>query len=230
MFEYYRELEGSDQEKLKDVITQLLAQSFILERKYDKKKNRMVMNKDYYFCESHMEFLSQYFEVAGITLNENTELGSIFIQGNTTLGEKLPKLATIYLLLLKLLYDEKMASVSSSVNVVVTFGELNTKVGEFRLAKGLSSVSEVKRAFGVLKKYQMVEPLDSLDELSEHTRILVYPCINIVLMREDMVGLLESFAEEVEDEAEIEDASMELDVTESEETPSNEGEISYGEQ
>mgnify|MGYP004458862961 FL=1 len=207
MFEYYKELATSDQEKLKDVITQLLAQSFILERKYDRKKGRMVLNKDFYFCENHMEFLTQYFEVAGIRLQKNTELGSIYIQGNATLGEKLPKLATIYLLLLKLLYDEKMASVSSSVNVVVTFAELNTKVGEFRLVKGLSSLSEVKRAFGILKKYQMVEVLDSLDELSEQTRILVYPCINLVLLQEDMVGLLQSFSQE-EEEGELTDGEQ----------------------
>ena len=207
MFEYYKELATSDQEKLKDVITQLLAQSFILERKYDRKRGRMVLNKDFYFCENHMEFLTQYFEVAGIRLQKNMELGSIYIQGNATLGEKLPKLATIYLLLLKLLYDEKIASVSSSVNVVVTFAELNTKVGEFRLVKGLSSLSEVKRAFGILKKYQMVEVLDSLDELSEQTRILVYPCINLVLLQEDMVGLLQSFSQE-EEEGELTDGEQ----------------------
>ena len=51
MFEYYKELATTDQEKLKDVITQLLAQSFILERKYDRKKGRVVLNKDFYFCE-----------------------------------------------------------------------------------------------------------------------------------------------------------------------------------
>ena len=207
MFEYYKELATTDQEKLKDVITQLLAQSFILERKYDRKKGRMVLNKDFYFCENHMEFLTQYFEVAVIRMQKNTELGSIYIQGNATLGEKLPKLSTIYLLLLKLLYDEKMASVSSSVNVVVTFAELNTKVGEFRLVKGLSSLSEVKRAFGILKKYQMVEVLDSLDELSEQTRILVYPCINLVLLQEDMVGLLQSFSQE-EEEGELTDGEQ----------------------
>ena len=91
--------------------------------------------------------------------------------------------------------------------MVVTFAELNTKVGEFRLVKGLSSLSEVKRAFGILKKYQMVEVLDSLDELSEQTRILVYPCINLVLLQEDMVGLLQSFSQE-EEEGELTDGEQ----------------------
>lgn len=50
-----------------------------------------------------------------------------------------------------------MAAVSSSVNVITTFGELNGKAGEFRLIKGPSSMTEIKRAFAILKKYQMVE-------------------------------------------------------------------------
>ena len=33
---------------------------------------------------------------------------------------------------------------------------------------------------------QMVELMDALDELGENTRIIIYPCINLVLMREDV--------------------------------------------
>ena len=96
--------------------------------------------------------------------------------------------------LLKLIYDEQMAAVSSSVNIVTTFGELNGKVGEFRLAKSLSSLTEIKRALALLKKYQMIELIDMLEELNEHTRIIIYPCINLVLMREDILKLLNSFS------------------------------------
>lgn len=135
MLEIYEQLTQEEQEKLQDVIRQLYRQTFLLERKYDKKAGRMIANKDFYFCDKHMEFLTAYFAVAGVRLNQNTELGTIWLQGEATMGERLPKLATIYLLLLKLIYDEQMAAVSSSVNIVTTFGELNGKVGEFRLAK-----------------------------------------------------------------------------------------------
>ena len=127
----------------------------------------------------------------------DTELGIIYLEGTDGIGEKLPKLATIYLLLLKLIYDEKMAAVSSSVNVITTFGELNGKAGEFRLIKGPSSMTEIKKAFAILKKYQMVEFLDVFEEQLENTRIMIYPCINLVLMREDVNGLLGSFSDEV---------------------------------
>ena len=48
----------------------------------------------------------------------------------------------------------------------------------------------------ILKKYQMIEPLDALEELNEGTRILIYPCINLLLMREDIRKLLAVFGEE----------------------------------
>ena len=59
-----------------------------------------------------------YFQIAGITLCENVHLGLIYIQDEMVWGEKLPRLATIYILLLKLIYDEQMASVSSSSQIV----------------------------------------------------------------------------------------------------------------
>lgn len=196
MLEYISRLSNADQERMQSVLSQLYRQTFLLERKYDKRAGRLVLNHDYDFCEQHMEFLKDYLDVAGILIERNTELGAIYIQGQTLLGERLPKLATIYLLLLKLIYDEQMAAVSSSVNIVTTFGALSARAGEFRLTRSLSSVSEIRRALAILKKYQMIEPLDALEELNEGTRILIYPCINLLLMREDIRKLLAVFGEE----------------------------------
>ena len=182
MFEGYEELNTQDGERMQEVIRTLLAQTFLPERKYDKKYGRMMPDRMYDFSDRHLEFLTEYFAVAGIKLRQDTELGIIYLE-----------------LLLKLIYDEKMAAVSSSVNVITTFGELNGKAGEFRLIKGPSSMTEIKRAFAILKKYQMVEFLDVFDEQLENTRIMIYPCINLVLMREDVNGLLGSFSDEVKD-------------------------------
>lgn len=192
----YENMSPEEQKKLQDVIKLLFRQTFLLERKYDKKAQRMVLCKEYYICEQYIDFLKWYFSVAGVELCRNIEFGAIYIRNEEGIGEKFPKLATIYLLLLKLIYDEQMAAVSSSVNIVTTFGELNGKVGEFRLSKTLSSMSEIRRALAVLKKYQMIEVLDVLEELDENTRIIIYPTIHIVLMREDMIKLLEHFAQE----------------------------------
>ena len=218
MLEYISRLSNADQERMQSVLSQLYRQTFLLERKYDKRAGRLVLNHDYDFCEQHMEFLKDYLDVAGILIEKNTELGAIYIQGQTLLGERLPKLATIYLLLLKLIYDEQMAAVSSSVNIVTTFGALSARAGEFRLTRSLSSVSEIRRALAILKKYQMIEPLDALEELNEGTRILIYPCINLLLMREDIRKLLAVFGEEAGGDGAAEEiAAAEESETEAEE-------------
>jgi hypothetical protein len=57
----------------------------------------------------------------------------------------------------------------------------------------------------LLKKYQILEPLDLLEDLEGDSRMIIYPCINVVLFGDDVRGLLESFeeGEDSDDEPEI---------------------------
>lgn len=205
MIDYFEQLSQEEQEDITEVIQILYRQTFLLERKYDKRSGRMQYVREYRICSKHMEFLRAYYKVAGITLKENAHMGLIYIQGEALWGEKLPRLATIYLLVLKLIYDEQMASVSSSSHIVTTLGAVNGKAGDFRVLHGLPSPTEMRRTIALLKKYQIIEPLDVLEELNEHTRLIIYPCIHAVLMGDDIKELLETFGEEenIGDEAAI---------------------------
>lgn len=205
MIDYFEQLSQEEQEDITEVIQILYRQTFLLERKYDKKSGRMQYVREYQICSKHMEFLRAYYKVAGITLKENAHMGLIYIQGEALWGEKLPRLATIYLLVLKLIYDEQMAAVSSSSHIVTTLGAVNGKAGDFRVLHGLPSPTEMRRTIALLKKYQIIEPLDVLEELNEHTRLIIYPCIHAVLMGDDIKELLETFGEEenIGDEAAI---------------------------
>ncbi|MBU3840207.1 MAG: DUF4194 domain-containing protein [Candidatus Ruminococcus intestinipullorum] len=196
MITYYEQLTEKEQDELKEVIQLLYRQTFLLERKYEKRTSRMVVVPEYRICSKHMEFLKEYFAVAGITINENFHTGVISIQGEAVWGEKLPKLATIYLLLLKLIYDEQMAAVSNSSYIVTTLGQLNGKAGEFHILHSMPSITEVRRAIALLKKYQIIEPLDVLEEMDEATRLIIYPCIHAVLSADDIRELLKTFSEE----------------------------------
>lgn len=202
MITYIEELMPDEQEELSRVIQMLFHQTFILERKFDRRVNRMAYNKDFRIANKHLEFLKEYFQVAGITVYENSHMGAIYIQGQLVMGEKLPRLTTIYLLVLKLLFDEKMQAVSTSNNAIVTLGEISGKAGEFGLLKALSSVTEIRRTIAILKRYQIIEPLDVLEELNEQTRIMVYPCVNAVLAGDDIRALLGTFSDENEEEEE----------------------------
>ena len=198
MIEYYDQLSLEEQEAITEVIQLLYRQTFLLEKKYDKRTGRFQRVNEYKTCAKHLDFLKKYFDIAGIQLKENTNMGLIYIQDEVLWGEKLPRLATIYLLILKLLYDEKMEAVSSSTQIVTTLGEINGKAGAFRVLSGIPSPTEMRRTIALLKRYQIIEPLDILEELNEETRMVIYPCIHAVLLGDNIRELLMTFSEEEE--------------------------------
>ena len=100
MINYDDELAPDEQWKVTQSIQLLYKQTFLLERKYDKKTGRFQGNRDFYICNKHLEFIREYFHVMGIEVMENSQLGVIYIRGEAVVGEKLPKLATLYLLCL----------------------------------------------------------------------------------------------------------------------------------
>ena len=193
---YYGQLTQDEQEALTQIIRTLYRQTYLLERKYDRRTGRMQYMKEYQVCSKHLEFLKEYFAVADIMLRENAHMGVIYIEGEALLGEKLPRLATVYLLVLKLIYDEQMATVSSSSHIVTTMGAVNGKAGEFKVLRSLPSATEMRRTIALLKKYQIIEPLETLEEMNEETRLIIYPCIQAVLMGEEIRELLAEFGEE----------------------------------
>lgn len=109
MITYIEELTDQEREAIREGIQLLYRQTYLLERRYDRRTEKYQYTKEYRTCSTHLEFLKDYFAVAGISLEENVHDGIIYIQGETLWGEKLPRLATVYLLILKLIYDEQMA-------------------------------------------------------------------------------------------------------------------------
>lgn len=202
MITYFDDLLQEEQEELRAVLKLLYKQTFLLERKYDKKTKRLQFTNEYRIADRHLEFLQEYLKISGIEILTNSTEGIIYIQGEELIGEKLPRLATFYLLLLKLIYEEQMTSASSSVNIFTNLGELNEKLNSFRLLRDRPSPTEMKRSLTLLKKYQMIEILDSLEEISGDIRMMIYPSVKMVLMGSQIRNLLESFSEEPENEEE----------------------------
>ena len=204
MIDYFETLSGAEQEQVSESIRLLYRQTFLLERTYDRKAKRSQTNPAFYDCNRHLEFIQKYFSIMGIEVVENSQLGLIYIRGEQVVGEKLPKLATLYVLILKLIYDEQMSSVSTSANVVTTLSEIHEKLATYRLLKKQPSVSEIRRSLAMLKKYQVVEPLDVLEELDGFSRLVVYPTIHVILMGDDVRELLETFREGEEEDGKSE--------------------------
>ena len=214
MIEYLQQLNDEEKEELTEVVQTLLNQTYLLERKYDKRFGRYQNSSLYRVCERHLDFLMEYFEIAGLQLIENRQYGIMSLKSNHLQGDKLSKMATLFVLLLKLIYDEKMNSVSNSIHVFATMEELYAKIQLFRLWDNRSlPITEVRKAVALLKKYQVIEVLDVAEELEADTRILIYPTVNLLISGMDMMEILEQYT--VVDEEETEDgqiSSFESDV------------------
>lgn len=195
MINYYEELPPEEQRKVTESVQSLYRQTFLLERLYDKKTKRYQINREYYQCSKHLEFIRAYFAIMDIEVVENSQIGVIYIRGEQVLGEKLSKLATLYILILKLIYDEQMSTVSTSVNAVTSLGEIHEKLGTYRLLKKQPSATELRRTMTLLKRYQLIEPLDILEELDGQSRLVIYPTVNVVLMGDDVRALIETYTE-----------------------------------
>ena len=205
MIDYYEELSPEEQRGVTESIQQLTRQTFVLERRYDRKTKRYQVNRDYYQCGKHLEFIRAYFAILEIEVVENSQLGVIYLRGGQVVGEKLSKLATFYILVLKLIYDEQMSAVSTSVNAVTSLGEIHEKLGTYRLLRKQPSVTEIRRCLALLKRYQLIEPLDILEEMDGQSRLVIYPTVNVVLMGDDVRALIETYTEgdEEDDESEV---------------------------
>lgn len=195
MIDYFENLSLGEQEEVKEAVSLLYSQTFVLERKFDKRSGRLIFNREFRICDKHLEFLKKYFEIAGIEVRDNSQTGIIYLQGERLIGEKLSRLATLYVLILKLIYDEQMENVSQSVNAFTTLGEMHERLGSFGVFSRQPSHTEIRRAVAVLKKYQVIEPLDILEELESATRMVIYPSIHMVLWGDDIRALLETFSE-----------------------------------
>ncbi len=199
MFPYYSELLDEEKEELKEVIKTLYHQTYLLERKYDKKSERYLPNRLYRACERHLDFLKEYYQIADIDLIENRQFGIIHIVTQNLQGDKLSKLTTIFVLLLKLIFDEQMNTASSSIHVYTTLNEVYDKIHLFRLWNNKSiSPTEIRKTIAVLKKYQVIEIAEELGELEGDTRFIIYPTVNLLLDNQSIGAIIEQYQEEEE--------------------------------
>ena len=204
MINYYEELSPEEQRKVTESISQLYRQTFLLERRYDRKTKRYQINKEYYQCSKHLDFIKAYFAIMDIEVVENSQIGVIFIRGEQVVGEKLSKLATLYILVLKLIYDEQMSTASNSINAMTSLAEIHEKLGTYKLLKKQPSITEIRRTIALLKRHQLIEPLEVLEEMDGVSRLVIYPTVHVVLMGDDVRALIETYGEGDEEDGESE--------------------------
>lgn len=194
MIDYYENLMEDERKRVSEIMECLYKQTFLLEHIYDKKAKRYVINKMFYQCDKHLEFIKAYFAVMGMEVVENAQMGIIYLRSEQVMGERLSRLATLYVLVLKLIYDEQMTTVSSSIHVVTTIGAIHEKLGGYGLLDKTPADSKIRDTLALLKRYQVITMPETLETIDGQTKIIIYPTINVIMMGDDVRGLLQEFS------------------------------------
>lgn len=177
MLEAYTNMNVTQQTQFKDTANKLLANTFLCRDKKDNKEN-------YYFFISFKEVFDEFFQILGyeITLDSNT--GSVMLSGASASNTlKLKRDESLILLILRLLYHEKMKDTSLNENIVCTVGDIHTKYDYLEIKKKLNKTDLIS-AIRLLRRYNLIEVTG--DVTTSTCRIVILPTILLAIRSEDI--------------------------------------------
>lgn len=170
----YCSLSENEKNRFKDITIKLLKVNFLL---------RSNNNDNYLFIINHKELLSLFFEYINFEfiIREDKELA--YIKSNDdTLINRINKNETLCLLVLRLLYQEKLDIVSLSDQIEITIKELQDKL--FSVGFDNQNNDRVKKStlIEMLKTFKQHNIIYYNGDLSlDNTTIEIYPSIEVAM-------------------------------------------------
>ena len=211
MEQYLESLSVTEAEKLKKTILSLFRQTCILQEKYDPVTLVPSDNEQFAICRTHRNFIESYLSVLGCELLYDSQERIFRLVGEGVEAEVLSKETTIIVLLIKMIYRDKimgkgLAATVTNLEEIREYGK-NTNLLNQKLPDG-----EWKSALAIMKKHQIVEYPGALRDLEDDTPIYIYSTINLYCSSALINELIEAYREEnSEDEAGKEDIYTNFD-------------------
>jgi Domain of unknown function (DUF4194) len=175
----YDNLSLKDKDEFKRVCNKLLSCCLLCKKKEDTKK-------DYYFVEAHKEDINEYFAPLGYEVEVNSNLGAAQLINKFNHNKfNLKLIESITLLILRILYNEKMEELSLNEHVMVEISELQEKFIALEFKDKLIDKTSLNQALRTLKKFNIIDTLDRDMTLGE-SRIIVYPSILMIVRMDDI--------------------------------------------
>ena len=215
MVNYMEELSVTEADNLKITIAALFRQTCILQVKYDPVTLVPKDNLYYEICVRHRKFIEDYLAVLNCELVHDPQEHIFRIQGDGIAPEKVNLTITKIILLVKLIYRDKI--MGEGLNATVTnlaeireYGK-NTNLIDYNL-----NMSEWRDALYMMSKHQIIEVPGAIQNIEDETPIYIYSTINLYCGSLDIAALIEEYQEEggASDEREAGEEDIYQDVNE----------------
>ena len=177
MLEVYEGMGVTQKRMFADIANRLLATTFLAR---DKKDNK----EDYYFLINYKELFDQFFEILGYTLKLDSALGAVMLEGGSTINTlKLKRDESILLLIVRLLYHEKLKETSLNENVVCSISDLHEKYDYLEIKRKINK-TDLVATLRLFRKYNLIEVVGDIQ--SSSSKIVIMPTILMAINSNDI--------------------------------------------
>jgi len=213
--EKYEALNGSEQVEFRRIINLILEKTFIVNRMYNSKKMGFLSNPDYRFIDRNIEMFREYLEYAGFKLQRDSNYEVIYLENEYSYNKaKLDKITTIFLYVLRLIFDEDREKVKLNSDTVVTVSDIIKTLMAIGVYNKKPTDSEIKSSLSKLMQFNIIQKIDGQLE-NPDTKVVILPSILFAITNEKITSL-SNMITKLEDEAETEvedNESINEDVT-----------------
>ena len=177
MLDTLEKMTVTQQGQFKDTANKLLASTFLSR---DKKDNK----EAYYFLMSYKEVFDEFFKILGYEIELDMPTGSVMLTGASASNTlKLRRDETLVLLILRLLYHEKVKDTSLNENIVCQVSDIHEKYDYLEIKKKLNKTDLVS-SLRLLKRYNLIEISGDLQTSS--CKLVILPTILMAIRSEDI--------------------------------------------
>jgi hypothetical protein len=179
----FTQLSEMEQERVSAAINRLIATNFLV-----KEKEREL----YMLVRRHREALERYFQFLGWSLVVDDRHECIFVQApDMGLRRRLNREQSIWLLVLRLLYQEKRQTLSLSEYPLTTTHEIRTKYETFRIP--WLNKTRLEEMVRLCTKYQLMESLDP-DVRADDCRFSLFHTWQYVIQADELTVVRDKIA------------------------------------
>lgn len=207
MFKELEEISQNEMNNIKKTIQDLFRQTCILQVKCDPVTLVQTDNPRYRVCARHREFIADYFAVLDCELIHDSQEHIFRIVGDGVLTEKLNLVTTKILILLKMIYHDKI--MGEGLHATVTnLREIRQYGIDTNLITRRLNGQEWREALLMLKTHQIIEVPGAIANVEDDTPIYIYSTVNIFCTATSIQELLKEYEEVLEENA-LEQAGLE---------------------
>ncbi len=177
MLEALEKMTITQQGQFKDTVNKLLASTFLSRDKRDNKES-------YYFLMSYKEVFDEFFKIIGYEIELDMPSGSVMLSGASASNTlKLKRDESIILLILRLLYHEKMKDTSLNENIVCAVSDIHEKYDYLEIKRKLNKTDLIS-SLRLFRRYNLIEVTGDLT--SSACKIVILPTILMAIRSEDI--------------------------------------------